>query len=72
MANELVTRVTGQMPTTQLVGGRFQKGVEVSFVTPKGNAGSVFVLQDVYTPDNVRAAIAPLAAALDTVSDLTI
>jgi hypothetical protein len=72
MTNGSATRVTGQMPTTALVGGRFVKGVEVSFVTPKGNNGTVFIPADTYTIDNVRAVIAPQAAAMDAVSDLAI
>jgi hypothetical protein len=72
MATGRTTYVTGQMPTTQLIGGRFQKGVEVSFTTPKGNTGSVFLTDDTYTPDAVKAAIAAKAATMDTVSDLTV
>lgn len=72
MATAGTTHVTGQMPTTQLAGGRFVKGVEVSFVTAKGNTGSVFLPDDQYTPDAVRAAIAERAALMDAVSGLTI
>lgn len=72
MATAGTTHVTGQMVTTQLVAGRFQKGVEVSFVTAKGNNGSVFLTDDVYTPAAVQAAIADRAAAMDAVSGITI
>jgi hypothetical protein len=72
MANGGTTHVTSQMVTTQLVGGRFVKGVEVSFVTPKGNNGSVFVSDDTYSPDAVKAAIAAKAATMDAVSDLRV
>ncbi|HVT14569.1 MAG TPA: hypothetical protein VHQ90_00110 [Thermoanaerobaculia bacterium] len=67
-----VTRVTGQMVTTALSGGRFVKGVEVAFVTTAGNAGSVFVPQDQYTPDAVRTAIAEAAATMDAVGSITL
>lgn len=72
MATAGTTRVTGQMPTTALAGGRFTKGVEVQFVTAAGNTGSVFIPDDQYTPDVVRAAIADKAAVMDAVGAITL
>jgi hypothetical protein len=62
--------VTAQLQTTQLYGGRFVKGVEVSFTTGAGNSGSVFVPEDQYNPGAVQAAVSAKAAAMDAVGGL--
>jgi hypothetical protein len=72
MANSGAWQVTGQQQSTELIpGGRFVKGVNVSFVTKLGNSGTVFIPEDAYTPDNVRAAVGEKAARVDAVGQLT-
>lgn len=63
--------VTAQLQTTQLYGGRFVRGVEVSFTTTKGNSGSVFIPEDQYNPDNVKAQVSAKAALMDAVGAIT-
>jgi hypothetical protein len=64
-------KVGPQQQTTQLIpGGRFVRGVEISFVTGMGNSGTVFVPEDAYTPDAVRAEIQAKAEKMDAVSSL--
>jgi hypothetical protein len=64
-------RINAQMQTTQLWGGRFVRGVEVSFVSAAGHSGTVFVPEDQYTPDAVKAAVSAKAALMDQIGTLT-
>jgi hypothetical protein len=64
-------RVGPQMQTTQLHGGRFVRGVEVSFVSAKGHSGTVFIPEDQYSPETVAKAVGDKAALMDAVGDLT-
>jgi hypothetical protein len=64
-------RVNAQQQTTAQWGGRFVRGVEISFVTAAGNSGSVFVPEDQYTPAAVTAAVGAKAALMDSVGGLT-
>lgn len=51
--------------------GQVARGVTVGFRTGHGVYGSVFVPDDLYTADNVRAMIAVKSAEIDAVSALT-
>jgi len=65
-------RVTGQTPTTRpSPSGEFIDGWTVSFQTVLGNTGTVFVPASMYTPDQVRQAIAAQARVLDEISTMT-
>lgn len=46
-------------------------GYDITFVVASGATGKVFVQQEGYSADMVKAAIAPLAAQLSAVADLT-
>lgn len=64
--------VTGQVETTTIgTDNRLVNGITVSFLTGDGVSGSVFVPNDQYTPDRVRAAIAARAGLLDAVQSMT-
>lgn len=64
--------VTGQSESTIINdSNNVVSGVTVYFRTGNGTAGSVFVPQNLYTPDNVRAMIAQKAAQLDAVDRLS-
>lgn len=64
--------VTAQVPATMPgPNGKFQKGVNISFVTTKGFAGEVFVPDTMYEVEQVRQIIAAQAAKLDAVGGLT-
>lgn len=70
MANAPTTgwHVESQVETMGLdPSGKAVEGVKVGFQTGKGVHASVFIPKDRYTPDNVRAAIAASAAAIDQV-----
>ena len=65
-------RVVSQQETlAPAASGTFTKGVQVFFVTARGNTASVFLPESQYSADNVRAAVAQKAATLDGVSNLT-
>jgi hypothetical protein len=64
-------RITAQMQTTQLWGGRFVRGVEISFVTAAGHSGTVFVPEDSFNPDAVAKAVGDKAALMDSIGNLT-
>jgi hypothetical protein len=64
-------RINAQMQTTQLWGGRFVRGVEVSFISGGGHSGSVFVPEDQFTPEGVSKAVAEKAALMDQIGTLT-
>lgn len=64
--------VNGQQETTDLgPNGQFAHGFRVSFTTRAGHQGSVFVPDNQYAPDMVRALIAQRAQAMDAVGSLT-
>lgn len=46
-------------------------GARVNFQTTAGNTGSVFVPNDLLTPENVTAQINQRAAIMDTVANLS-
>ncbi len=52
-------------------GGQVVPGVKVSFVTAGGVHASIFVPNSLYSPDNVRAAVAARAHQLDTVQGMS-
>lgn len=52
------------------VRGAAVRGVRVYFTTAGGHAGSVFVTEARYTPDNVRAAITEQAVRMDEIGNL--
>ena len=64
--------VTGQLTTTRIPegGNRFVTGVEVSFITRGGHAGTVFIPDTQYRPEVVRAAIDEKAALMDEIGAL--
>ena len=65
-------RVTGQQERTQIdATGRPVQGMTVLFQTGSGVTGSVFLPLPLYTPDNVRKAIAEAASGIEAVSGLT-
>jgi len=65
-------RVTDQVQTTDVdAQGRPVRGMRVSFQTGAGVTSSVFVPENRYTPDNVRATIAAAATQIDQVHKLT-
>lgn len=65
-------RVVSQQETlAPAASGTFTRGIQVFFVTARGNTASVFLPESQYSADNVRAAIAAKVANLDGVSDLT-
>lgn len=64
--------VTGQRETQQIgPSGQFQRGMEISFMTNAGNAGTVWVPYNQYTPGNVAMVIDARAAQLDAVGGLS-
>lgn len=64
-------RVTGQQETNRTdATGRFVSGVLVAFTIDNGVAGSVFVPDAQYTPDNVKQLIAARVAQLTGVANL--
>lgn len=65
--------ITGQTQKQWLPTGgqQFVTGVDVSFVTNAGNAGSVQVPYAQYSPDQVAALVSARAAQLDAISALT-
>ena len=63
--------VTGQMDTTTIdATGRAVAGVMVSFTTPAGDSGAVFVPHSAFNAANVRAAILAKVTTMDAVSQL--
>lgn len=66
--------VEGQRPASQIDGptNRVVKGMEIMFVTPLGNHGSVFVEQSIYDrgPDAVKPLIAAAVANMDAIHQL--
>lgn len=70
-APQTAWQVTGQQRTTGLdSAGRPVAGYEVQFQTAKGVNGHVFVPDSMYTPGNVRAAVAAKAGVMDEVAGL--
>lgn len=65
---EVVDQVPNQYGPT--VGGNPVLGVEVLFITGKGNRSSVWVSNDRYNEANVRAEISKKAAVVDGVGGL--
>lgn len=63
--------VTGQRETVQVVNGTVVNGVTVDFLTGNGVLGSVFVPNERYTTENVRAAVMARARMLDDVHTLS-
>jgi hypothetical protein len=64
-------KVGPQQQTTALIpGGRFVRGVEVSFTTGAGHSGTVFLPEDAYSPEAVAAAVSAKAALMDAVGAL--
>jgi len=64
-------RVIDQVPGTDIgPQGYAVRGVRVYFVTGKGVNGSVFIPENRYTPKNVQATVADLAATIDAVHAL--
>jgi hypothetical protein len=73
MAGKRAWRVTGQV-SDQVINtqaGQTLTGTYVYFVTGKGNAGSVFVEDAVYSVEQVRRQVHEAANKLDDVGDLT-
>lgn len=66
-------KITGQTQKQWLPAGgqQFITGVEVSFVTTDGNAGTVQVPYAQYTPDQVSALVSARAAQLDAITALS-
>lgn len=63
--------VTAQVPATMPgPNGKFQKGVNISFVTGKGFAGEIFVPDTMYEVETVRGLLAAQATKLDAVGGL--
>ena len=83
MATDSAGNVVPNAPTTgwnvdyqqETVGldasGRTVPGVKVGFITGKGVRSSVFIPQTLYTPTNVRAQIAAMAAQVDEVQGMS-
>jgi hypothetical protein len=61
-----VNQTTGQDST-----GRYTQGKEVSFTLASGVSGTVFVPDNMFNPDAVKAAIMAEAANLHQVSNLS-
>jgi hypothetical protein len=65
-------RVTSQQEGTQPgPAGTYTKGVTVYFNVSTGDSGSVFIPNNMYTSDNVIAAVNARAAQLAEISQLT-
>lgn len=65
-------QVNAQQETTELaLNGAFVSGRRVYFTTGAGNTGSVFLPDQAYTVDNVRAAIEQQATKLDAIGALS-
>ena len=63
--------VTGQSEQSIINdAGRAVNGVQVSFTTPAGDTGTVFVPNAAYSVDNVRAAIAAKVATMLAITAL--
>lgn len=61
-----------QQPSVDLgPDGRAVQGMKVGFVTGKGVHAFVFIPQNMYSVDNVRAALAAAAKQIDDVHSLT-
>lgn len=72
MAEGTSWNVTGQREDFRAdENGDYGNGIVVSFMTNKGNRGSVFVPMKDYQPQRVRELVAAKAAQMDAVSDLT-
>lgn len=65
-------KVTGQLTTVRIPegGSRFVQGIEVSFMTRGGHAGTVFIPEQLYTPEYVISQIDPRAANMDAIGSL--
>lgn len=64
--------VTGQMQTSDIgSNGAVQKGVRVDFLTGQGHAGTVFVPQPNYQPQQVAAMIQAQANLMDQIGSLS-
>lgn len=71
MANsgwKITDQVTDQVKNTRA--GATITGVDVYFITGDGNEGSVFVMDQHYTPANVRKAVQAKANLIDEVGQL--
>ena len=67
----LTWTVTGQVDTTTIDNsGRAVNGVMVSFTTPAGDAGTVFVPHAAFNATTVRAAILAKVQTMHAVSQL--
>lgn len=64
-----VTSVDSSAYTTNAKGDTVY-GARVRFATSAGNTGSVFVADELLTPENVTAAINLKAATMDTIANL--
>lgn len=64
-----VTSIDSSAYTTDAKGDTV-RGARVSFATTAGNTGSVFLADELLTPDNVTAAINLKAATMDTIATL--
>jgi hypothetical protein len=64
-------KVENQVAKVGLDGsGRAVEGMEVFFVTAKGNHASVFIPKARYNVDTVRAAVMEQVAVIDAIHDL--
>ena len=69
----LTWQVTGDVPDQVTFDGAGNPvtGHRISFLTGDGNRGSVFVDDDHYTPDAVRAVIHAQAERVDSINNLS-
>jgi hypothetical protein len=65
---QVTSQATGQVTIGQA--GQVVEGVIVYFVTADGNEGSVFVANNQYNPQTVRALVAEQATRMDEVGRL--
>ena len=64
--------VTSQSESTEIQpSGQAARGYRIYFQTGTGQQGSIFVPQDRYLPDNVRALLAAAAANADAIGNLS-
>lgn len=74
MADESVPQlflVLDQQPGTRVQNGRFEDGMEVRFRTVSGVEDVLFIPNDIYSADNVRAMVRARAIAIETVQGLS-
>jgi len=64
-------KITGQVPTTEVINEKPVKGMRVVFSTGRGVAGEVFIPWAEYGPERARELVSAAVSKIDAVHSLS-